>query len=90
MLDLQAPLYALQPFVLVQNFNLRHRVNFIPAIVTVGNVGSSHPHTIPNTRYRDLRTKSLAGSLVLCVGRRMFADDLHYKLAVSMYQVNQV
>ena len=65
-------------------------MNFIPTVVTVGDVGASDPDTIADIGNGDLGVKIAACSFVAGIGRGVLADDLHHEFAMGVHHVDQV
>ena len=64
--------------VLTENFDACNRMNLIPTIVTVGDVGAGYAYTIAEIGNRDLWMKSTAGGFISGICRRVLTDYLHY------------
>ncbi len=75
---------------LAENFDASNGMNFIPTVVTVGDVGAGDADTIADIGNHDLRMKSAAGNSVAGIGWRVLADYLQHEFAVGVHHVDQI
>src|SRR5205807_8398665 len=77
---------------LAQDFDARHGMHFVPAVVAVGDVGSGDSDSIAYMGNRDLWMKIHAGGvgIRLGIGWRVVADYLYHEFTVGMRHVDQI
>ena len=65
-------------------------MNFIPTVVTVGDVGAGDADMIADIGNHDLRMKSAACDFVTGMGWRVLADYLQHEFAMDVHHVDQI
>ena len=73
---------------LAQDFDARHRMYLIPAVIAVGNVGSGNADAIADLRNCGLGVKITAGGQGIGLAGRMVANYLDYEFAVGVHHVD--
>ncbi len=75
---------------LAENFDACNGMNFIPTVVTVGDVGAGDADTIADIGNHDLRMKSAACDFVTGMDWRVLADYLRHEFAMGVQHVDQI
>jgi len=73
-----------------QNVNTRDRMNLIPAIIAVSNVGADNADAIAHSGSGDLGSEAGARGSGFMLGREVIAYCLNHQVAVGVHYVYQI
>src|SRR5579864_1722754 len=65
-------------------------MDFVPAVVTIGNVGTGHADTVSDMRNRYLRMEIPARTFVRVVGWCVLADHFYHEPAMRVRHIDQI